>query len=80
MATQRLTVATFAGQSAVAVTALFKRWRAAPDAAEVDRLCAALREHALSLPFSTSPSGWTLSLLGQADEPGAAPACGGGGI
>lgn len=50
MATQRLTVATIAGRSAVALTARFGRWRSAPDPAAVDRLCEAIRRHALSLP------------------------------
>lgn len=50
MATQRLMVATLAGQSAVAVAARFERWRSVPDPAALDRLCASIREHALSLP------------------------------
>ena len=50
MATQRLTVATLAGQAATAVVAQFERWRSAPDPTAVDRLCASIREHALSLP------------------------------
>ena len=50
MATQRLTMATLAGQSAAVVAARFDQWRSAPDPAAVDRLCAAIRKHALSLP------------------------------
>ncbi len=50
MATQRLTVATLAGQAAVAVAARFDRWRTTPDLAAVDELCAAVRDNALSLP------------------------------
>lgn len=50
MATQRLTVATLAGQSAIAVATRFDEWRSAADPASVDQLCAAIREHALSLP------------------------------
>ena len=47
-ATQRLTVVTFAGQAALAVASQFQRWRAAPDRAAVDRLCAAVRANSLS--------------------------------
>jgi hypothetical protein len=50
MATQWLTVATLAGQAAVAASVRFERWRLAPDPAAVDRLCASIREHSLSLP------------------------------
>jgi hypothetical protein len=50
MATQRLMVATLSGQSAVAVTTRFDLWRSTPDPDSVDRLCASIREHALSLP------------------------------
>ena len=50
MVTQRLTVATLAGRSAVAVATRFERWRSAPDPAAVDQLCESFREHALSLP------------------------------
>lgn len=49
MATQRLTIATLAGQAAVAVAAKFEGWRRAPDPAAIDKLCEAIREHALSL-------------------------------
>jgi hypothetical protein len=48
VAMQRLTVATLAGQAAVAVLDRFERWRSAPDAGAVDRLCTSIREHALS--------------------------------
>lgn len=50
MATQRLTVVTLAGRSAVEVAVRFERWLSAPDPAAVDWLCASIREHALSLP------------------------------
>ena len=50
MATQRMTVATLAGQAAVATAAWFHAWRGAPDPDAVDRLCAAIHEHALSPP------------------------------
>ena len=50
MATQRLMVATLAGRSAFAVVARFEQWRAIPDPAAVDRMCASVRESALSLP------------------------------
>jgi hypothetical protein len=50
VATQRLTVATLAGQAAIAVAARFEQWREVPNADEVDRFCAALYEHAHSLP------------------------------
>jgi hypothetical protein len=50
VATQRLTVATLAGQAAGAVAAEFARWRHAPDPAAVDRLCTAVRDNATSLP------------------------------
>ena len=49
MATQRLMVATLAGQSAVAVSGLFEKWRAVVDPEAVDRLCLSIRENALSL-------------------------------
>jgi hypothetical protein len=51
MVTQRLTMATFAGASAVAVAALVRSWQTASDPAAVDRFCAVLREHAQSLPI-----------------------------
>ncbi len=50
MATQRLTVATLAGQSAIAVATRFDEWRSVADPVAVDQLCASIREHALSLP------------------------------
>src|SRR5687767_11004126 len=50
MATQRLIVATFAGDSAVAVVTRFRSWAAHADAAAVDRFCAGLRNHGDSLP------------------------------
>src|SRR5450755_4785803 len=51
MATQRLTVATFAGESASVVAALVHSWRIGSDPAAVDRFCAALRENGQSLPI-----------------------------
>jgi len=51
MATQRLTLATLAGESAVAVIALVRSWRSCPEPGAIDRFCAALRENALSLPI-----------------------------
>lgn len=50
MATQRLMVATLAGRSALAIAARFEQWRSTPDPAAVDKLCASIREHALTLP------------------------------
>jgi hypothetical protein len=50
VATQRLTVATLAGRSAVVVATRFELWRSLPDPAAVDGLCDSIREHALSLP------------------------------
>lgn len=50
MATQRLIVATLAGDSADAVAARFRSWAAHPDAAAVDRFCDGLRKHGNSLP------------------------------
>jgi len=50
VATQRLTIATVAGQSAVAVASHFDQWRSAPDPECVDRLCASIRGHAQVLP------------------------------
>lgn len=50
MATQRLTIATLAGHAAAVAAARFEAWRTAADPATVDRLCGAIREHALSLP------------------------------
>jgi hypothetical protein len=44
MATQRLTMATVAGASAVLVTALFRTSQNTSDAATVDWFCAGLRE------------------------------------
>jgi hypothetical protein len=52
MATQRLTVATLAGESAAAVAALIHRWRTDNDPAAVDRFCAALRDNGLALPIT----------------------------
>jgi len=49
VATQRLTVATLAGRSAVAVAAQFEQWRSAPDPGAVDHFCESIRGHALSL-------------------------------
>jgi len=50
MATQRLTVATLAGDAAAAVAALFESWRLDPDPAAVDQFCTNLRENVMSLP------------------------------
>ena len=44
-----MTIAAIAGQAAVAVAARFEQWRSAPDPEEIDGLCIAIREHALSL-------------------------------
>jgi hypothetical protein len=66
VATQRLIVATLAGEAAVTVIELFERWRAAPDAAAVDHFCAALRENGLSLPvvyFSEWVDRWLMGHL-----------------
>ena len=49
MATQRLMVTTLAGQSAVAVSGLFEKWRSVLDPEAVDRLCLSILENALSL-------------------------------
>jgi hypothetical protein len=51
MAKQRWTLATFAGESAAAVTALVRSWRIGSDPGAVDRFCAALRENGLMLPI-----------------------------
>src|SRR5258708_36517922 len=48
---QRLTVATFAGESAAAVAALLHSWRVVLDPVAVDRFCAAVRENGASLPI-----------------------------
>lgn len=50
MATQRLTVATLAGKSAVSVNSCFNRWRSVADSDAGDRFCASIREHSLCLP------------------------------
>ena len=50
MATQRMTIATFAGTAADAVAGLFRTWRDSPDPGAVDRFSLALRDNALSLP------------------------------
>jgi hypothetical protein len=50
MATQRLTVATLVGESAITAAALFDSWRSACDPAAVDRLCATLRDNGTALP------------------------------
>lgn len=66
MATQRLMVATLAGEAATAVSDLFTRWRAVPDPAAVDRFGRALREHGWFLPvvsFSEWVDRW---LMGDA--------------
>jgi hypothetical protein len=44
-----MTVVTLAGQAAVGVAARFEQWRSAPDPEAIDRLCIAIRDHALSL-------------------------------
>lgn len=51
MATQRLTVVTLAGQSAIAVFSRFDQWRAAPFPDAVDQFCITILDHALSLPI-----------------------------
>lgn len=51
MATQRLTIAVIAGESAAAVVARFRSLESHPDAAALDRFCAALRANGLSLPI-----------------------------
>src|SRR5262249_37497387 len=66
MATQRLIMATFAGESAAAVAALFQSWRSAPNPEAVDRFGASLREHGLSLPivyFCEWRDGWLMGNL-----------------
>src|SRR5262245_7617583 len=50
MATQRLIVATIAGDSAAAVASRFRSWVAHADTAAVDRFCDGLRQHGDSLP------------------------------
>jgi hypothetical protein len=50
VATQRLTVAALGGQTARAAACRFQQWRAAADPEAVDRVCAAIRANALSLP------------------------------
>jgi len=51
MAMQRLTVATFAGQSATTVAEVVHSLRTKGDPAAVDRFCAAVRDNGLSLPI-----------------------------
>lgn len=51
MATQRLIVATLAGAAADALFVHFERCRQTPDPGAIDRVCATIREHALSLPI-----------------------------
>jgi hypothetical protein len=63
MATQRMTVATLIGAAAAVVAKLFAGWHAKPDPAAVDRLCASLRDHCLSLPvvyFSEWADRWSM--------------------
>jgi hypothetical protein len=50
MAIQRLSVATFVGESALVVDALVRSWRVGADPAATDRFCAAVRENGLALP------------------------------
>ena len=50
MASQRLTVATLIGQSAMAIIDQFERWRSVPDQEAVDQLCDSICKHSLSLP------------------------------
>ena len=72
MATQRLMVTTLAGQSAVAVSGLFEKWRSVLDPEAVDRLCLSIRENALSLSivyFSEWVDRWLMGDL--APGPGA---------
>ena len=54
MATQRLFIATFAGEAAAVVANLFRAWRdasAAVDVAAVDLFCTALRSNSTTLPL-----------------------------
>src|SRR5262245_25381609 len=63
MATQRMTVATLIGASAAVVAQLFASWRAKPDPAAVDQLCASLRDYGMSLPvvyFSEWADRWSM--------------------
>jgi hypothetical protein len=57
VATQRLTVATLAGQSAVVVAAIFEKWRTVADPEAIDHLCVSIREHCLS-PHVTYFAEW----------------------
>lgn len=50
MATQRLTVATLAGEAASAAKVLFRSWQSRPNPPAIDRLCDGLRGGGLSLP------------------------------
>ena len=54
MATQRLIVATLAGQSAVAVSGLFEKWRSVLDPEAVDRLCLSIERWHYPSPVSLS--------------------------
>ena len=61
--TQRMTVATLGGKAAAAVAARFEQWRTALDSEKLDRLCIAIREHALSLHvlyFAEWVDGWLM--------------------
>ena len=73
MATQRMTVATLIGAAAGVVADLFAGWRSKPDPAAVDKICASLRDHYLSLPvvyFSEWADRWSMgdSLPGDVVE------------
>src|SRR5262245_22846438 len=50
MATQRIVVATIAGESAGNVEATYREWQERPDQSAIDQFCVALREHGMSLP------------------------------
>jgi hypothetical protein len=51
VATQRLTVATLAGQAADAVAVKFNQWLSVPEPAAIDQFCIALYGHDNSLPI-----------------------------
>ncbi len=73
MATQRLTVATLAGDAALAANVLFRSWQSRPDPAAVDQLCDGLRGDGLSLPvvyFCEWADRWSMG--DDAPGPGAA--------
>jgi hypothetical protein len=51
MATQRLTIATIAGNAAIAIGNLFDALRVNPNPSAVDQLCASVRDNGLALPM-----------------------------